>query len=212
MGQKDIDNFAETKNAPQYAADFKLAANNGLDMIADYEKNIDLPREQRTFKYIAPSTRYNGGGIYIQSFAGSNSSEARLVADGDYHQLSDINIAEYEDRFYYYNRVLRNYGFHDEHAAVLKIAADDPRTTHSHKGTNKLGIDACGDCGLMYRIFADYYEKYSLLDKDSAIYNHIVVLMRALRRNFREHGSAHGNYVARYHDLDEIVDEQMNKK
>lgn len=89
-----------------------------------------------TFQYIA-------GDVRIQAFAGSASSEARLVVrNTEYDQpIRTYNVREYEDKFFYYNHVIRSHKIHNN---VINY---------------KLGVDRCADCALLLHIVAEYNNK-----------------------------------------------------
>jgi hypothetical protein len=83
------------------------------------------------------------GDIWLQAFAGENSSESRLVGSGRDLTTVEYNIDDYDNRFCYYNRIVRSYGYH-------KVSQPDICA----------GIDHCGDCALMCAVFDKYNAKY----------------------------------------------------
>jgi hypothetical protein len=162
---------------------FKLAKNNGIDFVTNYKNHV--------FKYYKPDK------IYIQSFPGVESTETRLVVSrGGYDNIITYNTKEYEDKFFYYNRVHRSYGFHDEHKDVFD---------------KSIGFDACGDCALMYKIFKDYYEKYEPKNCNPLyIKKSIDNLLNVIRRNLREKDTMHGSFVKPFANVQTAIDQQKS--
>lgn len=167
-----------------YRDAFNLAKRNGVDFISDFKN--------RKFRYLDYDS------INIQAFAGQNSSETRLIAskkktDG-YKKLREIDSKEYEDRFFYYNRIRRSYGFHNEHEEIFD---------------KEIGFDACGDCGLMYQLFKNYYSKFkNMKDPKHQIKKDINALINIIRRDFKEAGSMHGYFFKPYRNINTILNEQ----
>jgi len=165
----DKEQFLRLSDEPIYREAFTLSKEYGIDFIEDYKNN--------KFRYIKPTS------IYIQAFPGINSSESRHISD-DYNNIVEIDSKEYEDKFFYYNRIHREYGYHNDHEKIFD---------------SKSGFDACGDCGLTYQIFKDYYDKY---DKEKSTLKNIKYeidnLMKTIRRNFKEQNSDHGKFFKPY--------------
>lgn len=97
---------------------------------------IDFIENYRNKKFIFMKPQH----IFLQAYAGLTSAEARLVASYPF-DLHSFDIKEYEDRFFYYNNVIRPYGWH----SIPEVFLDKYRM-----------IDRCGDCAIMAKIFMDY--------------------------------------------------------
>lgn len=78
------------------------------------------------------------GDIYLQPWAPISSTESRLVFKG-VPALRKYELSEYEDKFFYYNKILRNYQLYQNPNA-----------------DKKLGFDHCVDCALENKIWTDY--------------------------------------------------------
>ena len=78
------------------------------------------------------------GEIYIQPWSPISSTETRLVFKG-VPGLREYVLSEYEDRFFYFNKILRNYQLYKNPNA-----------------DRKLGFDHCADCALENLIWTDY--------------------------------------------------------
>lgn len=177
------------KNATEgsFADVFAMSFTHGVDFIGDYKK--------REFRYFSPDC------INIQAYPGQSSTESRLIvsaaANPGYTGLTAYDHVDYEQRFFYYNRIRRCYGFHNVAAAIFD---------------EKTGFDGCGDCALAYSIFRAYYDKYDAgVDgaKDSLIKTDIDTVMDIIRRKFIEPGgNIHGHFFKKYDSVEEIVDEQ----
>jgi hypothetical protein len=149
----------ERSNQSPYKETFAQAKKLGVDFVGEYKKG--------KFKY------FKKDHVLVQAFAGQTSSESRLVASSvDKFQYYDSK--EYEDKFFYYNRVHRNYGFH-EHSSLDRT----------------LGVDGCGDCGITHQSFSNYYGKYNL---PGTPIQSIRALMKIIRRTFFTKDSAHGTF------------------
>jgi len=133
---------------------------------------------QDKFVYLKPER------IYLQSFAGQTSTETRLV--GSTLELAEYNIVDYNDKLFYYNRVYRSYGWHHEVTPYI----DD-----------EIGIDHCGDCGVMCKIFARYFEKWDQPDKTK---KYVRDLLHMIHRNIRDIGY-HGHYRVQYKSAADMI-------
>jgi Poly A polymerase regulatory subunit len=135
--------------------------------------------------------------IYLQAFAGPISTEARLVGDS-VDEFTNYDPVEYEDKFYYYNRVERHYGYHKAYKAYWN---------------EELGLDACGDCSLMIRLFEEYMVKFrpevSMLE---GVKGHIRGLLGAIRRSLKANDNLHGHYLAPYAGIEAIIAQQHEYK
>jgi Poly A polymerase regulatory subunit len=175
----------DSRNEP-YRSVFDTARRNGINFIGDYKN--------RQFKYFDYDT------VNIQSFAGQSSSESRLVASksktNGYERVKNFDYKDYEDRFFYYNRILRSYGFHEEHEELFD---------------KELGFDACGDCGIAFQLFKNYYTKLTTEKKYMPLIKaDIQALMNIIRRDFKEPGSMHGYYFEPYKNVQSVLEEQKN--
>lgn len=179
LEEDDREQFLRLSDQKIYKDVFEISRKNGIDFVADYKA--------KKFRYIKPDN------IYIQAFPGVSSSESRLIAS-DFKVTAEMDPAEYENKFFYYNRVLRHYGYHNEYELVYDA---------------KAGFDACGDCALMYQIMKEYYEKFEPNKANpNSIKADIDVLMKTLRRDFKENGSMHGKYLEPYKNVQSIIDQQ----
>jgi hypothetical protein len=170
----------------------------GIDFIADYRA--------KKFRYLSADK------LYLQAFPGLSSTESRLVVSREnvvsedtteypldlptptlspmsmltttptplssrYQKTQLYDCCEYEERFHYYNTVEREFGFHN---------------TPINRG---LGIDACGDCALMYRILSEYMQKYRpKMNAPQHIHHRIGEILKKLGRGLREAGTQHGKF------------------
>lgn len=155
----DISSSIESWNHAPYAADIDAAA----------DLNIRELYPQRKFRYL-------GGEIYLQPWPGISSSESRLCGTPDM-PLRDYDAAEYEDRFYHYNRIAR-------WATMRENPYVEPRT-------RAIGFDFCNDCALEASIWDDY-RNVSGATYDEII-AHIVGLCAITGRDLRHNG--HGDFV-----------------
>lgn len=138
------------------------------------------------FTYIKPEL------IYMQAFAGHSSTESRLVASS--LDLYDFDCDEYNNKYFYYNRLHRPFGYHESHEKYL-----DP----------KLGIDRCGDCAIMCTIYENYYKKFTnVTDLRTAVRNNIKSLLRTIRRSLRFSDTVHGIYFNKYRGVEHLIHQQ----
>lgn len=180
----DKKHFAKHHNDIIYKEAFDKAKKNGIDFISDYQNGI--------FRYVAADR------LYIQAFPGASSSESRLVISdtkrgsndvgvnddaNPYKNIVEYDCVEYQNKFYYYNQVLRPYGF------------------HSNPTNKKWHFDACGDCALTYKIMSDYYQKFGPPRTPESINEMIFKLIKTLGRSFTSTLSSHGNYFQRITDI-----------
>jgi hypothetical protein len=118
---------------PLYKPDFDLARTTingiaGIDFIANA---------------IDHNMTFFDGTINLQVWSGDNSTEARLITDG----LTMRNWGgptDYENAFFYYNLIRRNYGFYENENADEGI-----------------GFDHCADCAMENVIWKNYLAKYA---------------------------------------------------
>ncbi len=106
--------------------EFELSKEYGIDFIKNYQ--------ERKLEFL-------DGKIYIQPFAPISSTESRLVTDGK--AIKDYGIQnDYEDKFFYYNNIMR---YHN--------------TFNNPNANIKLGFDHCADCALENLIWQEYISK-----------------------------------------------------
>lgn len=131
------------------------------------------------FIYLKPTS------IYLQAFAGATSTESRLV--GTSLDTTEFDVVDYNDRFFYYNRIHRSYGWHQSHEEYLN---------------NVVGIDRCGDCAIMCGVFDNYYKKYGLPVQTARI---ITRLLKTIHRSLVDRKYVHGNYYEKYVDKNDVI-------
>jgi hypothetical protein len=108
------------------------------------------------FRYIKPEK------IYLQAFAGLNSTETRLIASN--LEVAEFDIVDYEEKLYYYNKIERPFGYHD--GCV----------------NEKIGLDRCADCALSCEIAKAYYDKYDIHGDAQGL---IVQILRTISRSLK---------------------------
>lgn len=113
---------------------------------AQEELRIDALLQAQEQKFTIPV-----GELYIQPWAGIASGEMRLRLSRWNGQVREIDVSDYEDKMFAYNRILRPYRFYA-----------------SHPRDQSIGIDACGDCALEMKIWQSYIDKYDV-DADPLI-------------------------------------------
>lgn len=171
FGYKDsIDNIRDNEDIKECKKEYNI------DFIKNYE--------EQKFIFIKPHR------IFLQAYAGVTSTETRLVASYPF-ELHSFDTKEYEDRFFYYNNIIRSYGWH----SIPQVFLDKYRM-----------IDRCGDCAIMSRIIMDYklwtYKNkpqpaQNIIEKESfAIVETLLDLLE--RRRLITNQSIHGNYYFQY--------------
>lgn len=115
-----ISNIKDEKPNEDQMDYFDYCRHLGVDFLADYAN--------KKFNYI-------DGECFIQPWAGCSSSESRLVFSDV--AIKEYDCDEYEDKFYYYNNVIR-LGLHNDHQICKKYC-----------------IDRCGDCALEAHIWSE---------------------------------------------------------
>ena len=103
----------------------------GVDFVADYLA--------QTFKFAPPDA------FWLQTFQGPSSTETRLVISGvaSAQQPVVYDCADYENKLFYYNKVVRPLAFYAANAPAFDL---------------RRGIDGCADCNIALRICAEYCE------------------------------------------------------
>jgi hypothetical protein len=116
------------------------------------------------------------GEIFIQPWAPISSTETRLVFQG-VPTMRKYNASEYEDRFFYYNKILRNFQLYKNPNA-----------------DRKLGFDHCADCALENQIWTDYCKSRGVTDISSEVHHYVKTLSDLTYRPLihDNHGRAFG--------------------
>jgi hypothetical protein len=168
---QEPDEFLYYAELKPYSDAFSEAKERGIDFVGDYlnKKCIFLDNSK----------------IYIQSFPGIISSEARLIC-GDYKKIKEYDYLDYDQKFYYYNWIYRQFAFIDN--GFLDA---------------NLGIDGCNDCGLMIKIFKDYFTKFHI-NKDIKL--EIKQLLNTIKRRIK--AEFHGSFLKPFKNINEILEKQ----
>lgn len=117
------------------------------------EQYVDLRKTLTSKKF-----RYFKGDINIQPWAPISSTETRLIIKPNsanvnaanaqpFYELIDYPLEEYENRFFCYNKIIRNYQ-----------KFENPNTDY------KMGFDHCADCALENQIWTDYCHSRNITD------------------------------------------------
>lgn len=146
--------------------DFNEAKNLGCDFIEGVKERKGLPM-------------IKCNKIYLQTWQGQTSTEARgeiLKQDILDNNLIFYNVREYEDKFYFYNKIMR--------------------FLPSYKNDNadyNFGFDHCNDCAIENHIWTTYKKKYNLKDFNIIYWIKFVGSVTGYKLNdtfFRGHGLA----------------------
>jgi hypothetical protein len=148
-----LKDFKDLSYQPPYAEAFDACK-------IDY-RNFSL----RKFEFFA-------GELYIQPWSPVSSTETRLVFDG-IPGIRTYELNEYEDRFFYYNKILRNYQLYQNPNA-----------------DRKLGFDHCADCALENLIWTDYCRSRGITN----VLTFVRILSKLTHRKllYENHGRAFG--------------------
>ena len=173
------------KFRPPYNAqpNSEIAAANYPEIIASKALGIDFVADHAAgkFKYFQPET------IFLQAFAGVNSSETRLIVS-NYSDFHEYDPKDYDEKFSCFNKIQRGLIF------------------HNHEMLDKsMRIDGCNDCALMAKIYSDYNKKYNLKFDGLAQIKDITGIMN---RSFQEY-PLHGLLYKQYPNLDAVQQYQM---
>jgi hypothetical protein len=123
---------------PFFSLDIEDINDNYLATFDKCRNTIDFVKN-----YSDKKMEYISGEIYIQPFAGVNSTETRLVGSlEDITNIRNYDTVKYEDKFYYYNNIERPIGMHINPISDVET-----------------GYDHCGDCSLEYFILSNYRDK-----------------------------------------------------
>ena len=134
---------------------------NAEYMHADIEK-CSIPFMENVKKGIF---EYISGEVRIQAFAKHTSTESRLVGCGTSLSTKIYDIYEYEDKFFYYNSIVR------------------PFKAHNHPTNYVLGVDRCADCALMTKIISEYNIQKPSHIQPLCLETILTILGRSLRYN-----------------------------
>ena len=178
---EDKQHFKRNMNNNIYKHDFNSCSKLGLDFIKNYNSGI--------FQY------YEYESINLQAFPGYTSAESRLIVDGSTirsNKLVKYNINDYEQKFFYYNNVMRLYGFcvHNEHYI-----------------SKKLGLDYCNDCAIVINVLQKYFDNFGKANSPRDITNYIEYILNVIRRDLRQ-SSFHGNFFTFYNNLSDVINDQ----
>lgn len=127
--------------------------------------------------------------IYMQAFAGQTSTESRIIASG--LDTQDYDCDDYNDKFFYYNRIQREFGYHTEHEQYLD---------------KTIGIDHCGDCAIMCKIIESYYVKYHKKATPEEVKRTIRDVLKTIHRNIKSDKTVHGHYFKQNKTFKEFLE------
>lgn len=161
-------------------------------------KDIDFIGNYKNKKY----TFIKGDDIFLQAYQGKSSTETRLVGREKYQskkyflEVVDYDIKDFEDRLFYYNRIIRSYGWHYDIPKVF---------------LNKYHmVDRCGDCAIMARILIAYMRKKDVgLSEENINVEACQILinvMKILERYFlnTDRKDNHGSYYKKFYNIDSL--------
>jgi len=161
------------------------------------KKYIDFTDNYKNRKFIF----IKGDFINLQAYPGKSSTETRLVGTAKFDASEnyilehiDYNIKEYEDKLFYYNRILRPYGWHDIPEVFL----------------NKYYmVDRCGDCGIMSTILTKYVLKFLNLDDIHDVYHQAFLILEKVLNYLERYyltsaRDVHGYYYSKYFNLSSL--------
>lgn len=136
----------------------------------DYTENV-FGINMRTFK--EHTFIFFEGYIYIQPWAPISSTESRLVFTG-VPGFCEYDLNEYENRFFYYNKILRNYQLYKNPCADKNI-----------------GFDHCADCALEAKIWVDYCNSVGITNIKPNVISYVKTLSDMTYRPLLN--NTHGN-------------------
>lgn len=181
--------FSFDSNILQFENNKDILECKDIDFIGNYKN--------RKYKFI------KGDDIFLQAYQGKSSTETRLVGREKYSskkyllEIMDYDIKDFEDRLFYYNRIIRSYGWHYDIPKVF---------------LNKYHmVDRCGDCAIMARILVDYMKKKDpKLSPDNInkeAYQILINVLKILERYFLSSGDKdnHGSYYKKFYNVDSLI-------
>jgi hypothetical protein len=142
------DNSVLTMKDGPWIKDFKTAKKLGLDLVTEYHKGRMV---------------HFDGAIKLQPWAPVTSTETRLVVNHGAKLRDWGSIIEYERPLFYYNTVVRLFGYYKNNNA-----------------SSKLGFDHCQDCSLENHIWTNYKNKFS---NEISVRGWVLQLCRTLQRS-----------------------------
>lgn len=168
----------------------ELAEYEARSRTAPYSADFDAAEticNLRTFT--SREFSYFDGEIYLQPWAPISSTESRLVFDG-IPTVRKYDRVQYENKFYYYNKLLRPYQYY--------------KNPNADRG---LGFDHCADCALENAIWTDYCAAAGVSPDavNEEIHHYVGVLSELTFRQLKhgQHGNAFGrlpiNEILRRH-------------
>lgn len=158
----------KTTTFPYQKSDFDLAIKNGIDFVSEYNSNSG--------KYT-----YLDGEIYLQAWSGYKSTETRLIGQLDKNgQIlkKTYDILEYEEKLFYFNTILRMYGYY-----------------YNNHASKTLGFDHCYDCARENDIFQKYASLVSAINVRQAVKTLSLYTRRDLWMTTKEGELPHGYMI-----------------
>jgi hypothetical protein len=134
----------------------------GIDFIHDYS--------QQKFNYL-------NGSVYIQAFPGAPSSETRLCSFDGNLSIKEYNVEEYENKFFSYNILYRNF--------IHRI---------NKNADESIGFDHCNDCAIEANIWEDYASNVNKIDIKMCVMSLSNTCHRPLTMSKNGEIFKHGNF------------------
>lgn len=170
-------NYGEDVSKFKSIKDIQEASTRGIDFVENYQNGV--------YKFIKPID------IFLQAYQGATSTESRLIGKYPF-EIQDYDIKDYEDKFFYYNRFPRSFGYND---SIPKQFLDKYHM-----------IDRCLDCGIAYHILSSYLKKKNMgLDDPVKTHNLFSDILKNLSREMlNTRMDLHGLYYQRIEHLSSI--------
>lgn len=130
--------------------------------------NVDFRQIFRDKKF-----QFLDGELFLQPWAPIESTETRLIVEpqeGEY-KIREYKLKDYENAFYCFNKITRNYQMFDNPSADWE-----------------LGFDHCADCALENKIWTDYCERYVAGYSTRTIHKFVNTLSQLTFRKLRDQG------------------------
>lgn len=167
-----------------------LKCKDDIDFIGDYKN--------KKYKFI------KGDNIYLQAYQGKSSTETRLVGREKYNlskkyflETKYYSIKDYEDRLFYYNNIVRAFGWHYQ---IPKIFLN-----------KYYMVDRCGDCAIMSHILIEYVKKKNIVKPldDETTYAQAFSILETTLKNLERHflnsdHDLHGFYNKKIYNIEHI--------
>jgi hypothetical protein len=169
--EENVDKFIDNE-------DIREAKERGIDFVENYKNK----------KYVFIKSK----DIFLQAYQGSTSTESRLIGKYPF-ELQTYDIKEYEDKFFYYNRYVRSFGYND--------SIPDQFLDKYHM------IDRCTDCGIAYHILSSYIKKKNMgMDDPVKAHNLLSDILKNLKREMLNTNiDSHGLYYERLKDEKTLI-------